>query len=152
MKILGGLTAALIGSLLMTPVVAQNMPYDQSQGADVDNMPYGAQMDPQTIEAMRQRHLQMQQYMQDQRQGQGQGYGMPPMMQGRMMNPQMGNSMMQQRPMGMGQGPGPGNGMGMNPQMRSQMMQQGIQHMQDMEQRLSRIEALLEQLVAAQSK
>jgi hypothetical protein len=149
MKKFNSLIAVIIASVLMAPVFAQSTP-DQSQGVQVDNMPYGAQMDPQAIEAMRQRHMQMQQYMRSQQpdpsmmqkpvMGPGSGMGM-----GRGMGPGMG-----MRP-GYGKGPGFGRGM-MNPQKHHQMMQQRHQHMQNMEQRLAHIEAMLEQLLAAQSK
>ncbi len=129
---------------------------DTPQGHDPANpwqppASYGAPMDPQQMEAMRQQRMRMMQ------QGQGmpggpQGDMDPRMMQNMQMMRQQRMQMMQGGGPGMQRGPGSQHQSGMMPPMMQNMMKKRDQHWQQVEQRLANIEALLQQLVDLQKK
>ena len=175
MQILSTLTTSAVALLISSSVWAQS----GVQGSGQSTMPNGAPMDPvmmQNMINMRQQQMQqdsqagrpvmggandsrmmdpvmMQNMMRMRQQQMGQGANMP-MMGGAgnremMMDPMMRQNMMEKRQQMMGQGMHGGR---MNPQMMQGMMQMRQQHMDNMDQRLSRIEALLAELVAQQRR
>ena len=162
MKNLNILCAALIAISISAPVAASN---DDDSASKMPMMGHGNQghmMTPEQMEEMQKMmssgQIQQMPMMNPQMMTPEQMQQMQEMMssgqvqQMPMMNPQMMHMMMHgMAPMGysypgmpmMGQGMGPGM---MNPQM----MQMRMQHMANMEKRLERIEALLEELVELQ--
>jgi hypothetical protein len=134
----------------MDPEMRQRMMQMHKQRMN-GGMPMDGENSEMMLDPMMRRNM-MQQRMQRMQQG-----GMP--MSGQdndmMMDPMMRQNMMQMRQQRQQQmmGKGMHHGMGhhqcsdKNPQMKQNMMEMRQQHMEKMEQRLSKIEALLEQLV-----
>lgn len=167
MKLFKLMAVSAIATLISTSVWAQAADGDSSVMPMQGAMPHD--MDPQMMEAMRQRRMQMmsgdqqamdpqmmQRMMQMRQQQMGQG-NMPMMGQGQgQMSPQMmerRHQMMQMRQQQMQQNMGKGmQGGNMNPQMMQNMMEMRQQHKQQMEQRLANIESMLAELLALQKQ
>ncbi len=117
-----------LATFILTCLVTASLPIASQAQMGPGMMPEG-QMDPETREQMMQRRqwmMQRRQQMMEQGGGMGMMHGGPGMMH---------------------RGPGM-----KNPEMMQQMRERHMAHMRSMEQRLERIESLLQQLVDQQQK